>query len=152
MTSAAEKKKRTRKTTETLISRGVEETFRIAAAVAETSRPGDVFCLRGELGAGKTHFVKGFAEALGVERDEVSSPTFTLIHEYDGKLPVYHFDCYRLENMEEALEIGAEEYLYGTGVCLIEWPDRIEPLIPENAVDIEIKTIAPDEREITIHR
>ncbi len=152
MTSAADKKTEIPEKSETLVSRGVEETYLIAASVAETCRPGDVFCLHGELGAGKTHFVKGFAEALGVKRDEVSSPTFTLIHEYEGNLPIYHFDCYRIENMEEALEIGTEEYLYGTGVCLIEWPDRIDPLIPENAVNIIIKTMAPDEREITIHR
>jgi tRNA threonylcarbamoyladenosine biosynthesis protein TsaE len=133
-------------------SRSVEDTYRIARSVAETCVAGDVICLSGDLGAGKTHFVKGFAEAFGVNRNSVSSPTFSLIHEYSGSLPIYHFDCYRLENIEEALEIGAEEYLYGTGVCLIEWPDRIEPLIPEDAIFVEIKTITPEEREIAIIR
>lgn len=93
-------------------------------------RRGDVLALCGELGAGKTHFVKGVAAALGTEA-AVTSPTFTLIHEYPGgRLPVYHFDFYRLEDEDEAIKIGLDEYLDGDGVCLIEWADKFPGLLP----------------------
>lgn len=105
---------------------------------------GDVVCLKGELGAGKTHLVKGMAQGFGLNANEVSSPTYTLIHEYSGDLPLYHFDCYRMESPAEALEIGAEEYFYGDGVCVIEWPERIEQLIPPKAIWIFIE--APDRK------
>lgn len=130
------------------ISSSEEETFRIAKAYAKGVKPGDVICLEGDLGAGKTHFVKGFAEYFGVDRNEVSSPTFTIINEYDGDLPIYHFDCYRLEHPEEALEIGAEEYLYGTGICIIEWPEKIEALLPAHAKRITLTSVSPDKRRI----
>ncbi len=93
-------------------------------------RRGDVLALSGELGAGKTHFVKGVAAALGTNA-AVTSPTFTLIHEYPGgRLPVYHFDFYRLEDEDEALKIGLDEYLDGDGVCVIEWADKFPGLLP----------------------
>jgi tRNA threonylcarbamoyladenosine biosynthesis protein TsaE len=103
---------------------------------------GAVVCLQGDLGAGKTHFVKGMAEGLDIESSEVSSPTFTLINEYDGEKLLYHFDCYRMESPREALEIGAEEYFYGDGITVIEWPERIASLIPPEAIWIFIE--APD--------
>jgi tRNA threonylcarbamoyladenosine biosynthesis protein TsaE len=99
---------------------------------AETAqlRRGDVLALCGELGAGKTHFVKGVAAGLGTEA-EITSPTFTLIHEYTGgRLPLYHFDFYRLEDEDEALKIGLDEYLDGDGVCIIEWADKFPGLLP----------------------
>ena len=136
---------------EPIISNSEDETFRLAREYAGTVKPGDVICLEGDLGAGKTHFVKGFAEHFGVQRDEVSSPTFTIINEYDGEVPVYHFDCYRLENPAEALEIGAEEYLYGTGVCIIEWPERISELIPAGARRITLTSLSPNRRRIEYH-
>jgi tRNA threonylcarbamoyladenosine biosynthesis protein TsaE len=105
---------------------------------------GAVVCLQGDLGAGKTHFVKGMAEGLGINSDDVSSPTFTLINEYDGDKVLYHFDCYRMESPREALEIGAEEYFYGDGITVIEWPERIESLIPPEAIWISIE--APDKK------
>jgi len=99
---------------------------------AETAqlRRGDVLALCGELGAGKTHFVKGVAAGLGTE-GEITSPTFTLIHEYiGGRLPLYHFDFYRLEDEDEALKIGLDEYLDGDGVCVVEWADKFPGLLP----------------------
>lgn len=121
-----------------------EETITYGRAFAKELHPGDVVCLYGDLGAGKTHFVKGIAEGLGINRDEVQSPTFTLINELDGTMPLYHFDCYRMESPREAIEIGAEEYFYGDGVSIIEWPERIESLLPPQAIRITIE--APDKK------
>lgn len=115
------------------------DTVEIARKFAETVKPGAVICLEGDLGAGKTHFVKGFVQAFGINPNEVTSPTFTIINEYHGTMPVYHFDCYRLEDPREALEIGAEEYFYGDGVSIIEWPSRIAAILPENVQTIEFE-------------
>jgi len=121
-----------------------EETIALGKKFAAELKPGNIVCLKGELGAGKTHFVKGLAEALGIDQDEVQSPTFTLINEYVSNPPLYHFDCYRMESPREALEIGAEEYFYGDGICVIEWPERIISLIPPEAIWISIE--APDKK------
>ena len=121
-----------------------EETIALGKKFAAELKPGNIVCLKGELGAGKTHFVKGLAEAFGVDQDEVQSPTFTLINEYVSNPPLYHFDCYRMESPREALEIGAEEYFYGDGICVIEWPERIISLIPPEAIWISIE--APDKK------
>lgn len=121
-----------------------DETIALGKNFAAECKAGDVICLEGELGAGKTHFVKGMAEGLGIARQEVHSPTFTLIDEYRGSKSLYHFDCYRMESPREALEIGAEEYFYGEGVSVIEWPNRIVPLIPPGAVWISIEV--PDKK------
>jgi len=121
-----------------------EETIALGKKFAAELKPGNIVCLKGELGAGKTHFVKGLAEALGIDQDEVQSPTFTLINEYASNPPLYHFDCYRMESPREALEIGAEEYFYGDGICVIEWPERIISLIPPEAIWISIE--APDKK------
>ena len=99
-------------------------------AISATLRRGDVLALCGDLGAGKTHFVKGLTAGLGADAD-VTSPTFTLIHEYmGGRMPLYHFDFYRLEDEDDALKIGLDEYLDGDGVCLIEWADKFPALLP----------------------
>ncbi|MDX1639935.1 MAG: tRNA (adenosine(37)-N6)-threonylcarbamoyltransferase complex ATPase subunit type 1 TsaE [Balneolaceae bacterium] len=123
------------------------ETRHLGRSFAGQLEPGDVVCLKGPLGAGKTQFVKGLASYYGIDPTEVLSPTFTLIHEYEGSLPVYHFDCYRMEDPVEALEIGAEEYFYGEGVSIIEWPEHILPFIPEHARWIEIKSLGPKKRK-----
>lgn len=125
-------------------SKTPDETIRYGKSFAAELTSGDVVCLKGSLGAGKTHFVKGMAEGLGIAQEEVHSPTYTLIHEYAGDPPLYHFDCYRMESPKEALEIGAEEYFYGDGICVIEWPERIESLIPPDAFWIFIE--APDKK------
>jgi tRNA threonylcarbamoyladenosine biosynthesis protein TsaE len=134
-----------------IISNSVDETIQAGFEFAKQLKPGNVVCLDGDLGAGKTHFVKGVASYFGINPNKVSSPTYTLINEYAGKLPVYHFDCYRIEQEEEALEIGAEEYFYGDGVCLIEWPCKISSLIPEDATWIKISHLKGFQRKIYIH-
>lgn len=131
------------------ITHSEEETLELARRFSENLGPGDVVCLEGELGAGKTRFVKGMAQHFGIDPADVQSPTFTLINEYNGRIPLYHFDCYRMNRLEEALEIGAEEYFYGEGVSVIEWPKLIASIIPEGAHWIEITAIGPSERKIT---
>jgi len=114
----------------TTISQSADETIAHGRAHAAALRRGDILALCGDLGAGKTHFVKGLAAALGATAS-VTSPTFTLIHEYlGGRLPLYHFDFYRLEDEDEALKIGLDEYLNGDGVCVIEWGDKFPGLLP----------------------
>lgn len=97
---------------------------------------GAVLVLEGDLGAGKTTFVKGLAEGLGIDPGDVSSPTFTLIHEYEGDRPLYHFDAYRLEHPLEFAELGADDYLLGDGVTAVEWGDRVRDELPENRLEI----------------
>jgi tRNA threonylcarbamoyladenosine biosynthesis protein TsaE len=115
------------------ISKSVEETIAAGSRYAREARQGDVFALTGDLGAGKTQFVKGFVAGLQSPA-EVTSPTFVLVHEYGGgRLPVYHFDFYRVENREALLRLGFDEYAFGDGVSLIEWADRYRDLIPAHA-------------------
>ena len=114
-------------------SNSAEETVAIGRGYGTVARKGDVFALAGDLGAGKTQFVTGFVAALE-SRSDVTSPTFTLLHEYnDGRLPVYHFDFYRLETSEVVARLGFDDYIFGDGVCLIEWADRFSEIIPEKA-------------------
>ena len=114
-----------------------EETYTLGKKLGEEAKPGAVYCLSGDLGVGKTVFTKGFAVGLGVT-DTVNSPTFTIVQEYKGRLPFYHFDVYRIEEPEEMEEIGYEDYFYGDGACMIEWAELIEELIPAEAVKVRI--------------
>lgn len=120
-----------------ITSNSPDDTVSIGRELGKLMKPGTVVCLQGDLGAGKTHFAKGVALGLGVE-DHVTSPTFTLINEYEGRLPFYHVDAYRLEDEDEAYELGIEEYLYGNGITLIEWPDRIGSLLPGERLTVTI--------------
>ena len=121
------------------ITNSQEETFEIGKALAGKAKAGDIYCLNGDLGAGKTVLAKGFAAGLGIT-EPVTSPTFTIIKEYDGgRLPLYHFDVYRIADLSEMDALGYEEYFYGDGICLIEWSELIEELIPEEAVQITIE-------------
>lgn len=123
----------------------LEDTVRLAALLARHAGPGTVVTLDGDLGAGKTAFSQAFAKALGV-REVVSSPTFTIIKEYQGEqLPFYHMDVYRL-SMEEADELGLEEYFYGEGVTLIEWSSLIKELLPEDRLAVTIERTGEQER------
>ena len=116
-----------------------QETFELGKEIGEHAKGGEVFTLEGDLGVGKTVFTKGFAYGLGV-RDDVVSPTFTIVQEYeDGRLPFYHFDVYRIGAVEEMDEIGYEDYIQGEGVCLIEWANLIEEILPGERTQIVIE-------------
>ena len=132
-----------------------EETLEVGKELGKASVAGQVYALVGDLGVGKTVFTKGFAEGLGIE-EAVNSPTFTILQIYDeGRIPLYHFDVYRIEEPEEMEEIGFEEYIEGDGVCLIEWAGRIADILPENIIVIRIeKDLGKglDYRKITVSR
>ncbi|MBQ9989792.1 MAG: tRNA (adenosine(37)-N6)-threonylcarbamoyltransferase complex ATPase subunit type 1 TsaE [Lachnospiraceae bacterium] len=116
-----------------------EETYTLGVNLGREAAGGQVFALTGDLGVGKTAFTKGFAAGLEVE-DPVSSPTFTILQEYrGGRVPLYHFDVYRIGDVEEMEEIGFSDYVYSDGVCLIEWADRIEEILPAGYVQISIE-------------
>lgn len=116
-----------------------EDTFQIACQIGEKVQAGDVICLNGDLGVGKTLFSQGFAKGLGIE-ESVCSPTFTIVQQYeDGRLPLYHFDVYRIEDPEEMEEVGFNEMIYGDGVCLIEWADLIADILPEHHMQVLIE-------------
>lgn len=126
------------------------ETRALGERLAASLAPGAVVALHGDLGAGKTQLAKGVAAGLGVDPATVSSPTFTLIHEYAGALPVYHMDGYRTKRPEEFLALGVEDYLYGDGVCLIEWPQRLGNLLPPDTVHLELTHAGGDTRHIRL--
>ena len=131
-----------------------EDTENFGKMLGEEAKKGDIFCLSGNLGAGKTVFAQGFAKALRYT-GRVTSPTFTLVNEYvGGRLPIYHFDLYRLEGGADDMEtIGYEDYFYGNGVTLVEWAELAQDAIPDNAIWIKIShnpLKGPDYREITI--
>lgn len=120
------------------ISSGAEETKQFAQRFAKELKSGDVICLNGDLGAGKTAFVQGLAKGLGID-DYITSPTFTIVNEYFGDLPLYHFDVYRISESDEMYEIGYDEYITGDGICVIEWSEIISDILPKKRYDIEIK-------------
>ncbi len=122
-----------------VIIRDETETKKFATDVAQTLKKGDVIALVGDLGTGKTTLSKYIAEALGIT-ETITSPTFTIVQEYhSGRLPLYHFDVYRVDDIEEMYRIGYEEYFYGEGVCIVEWADIVEEIIPEYAKVIFIE-------------
>lgn len=123
----------------------------LGKALAKELKSGSVLALSGELGAGKTILVKGLITGLiDIDPNLISSPTFTYLHVYQGILPIYHFDLYRLKNGEEFLQMGFGDYLEGEGISLIEWPSRISGLLPHNTLFIELKYLNPQDREISI--
>ena len=134
-------------------TRSPEETYELGRKIGLQARPGQVYTLTGDLGVGKTVFTQGVAAGLGIT-EPVSSPTFTIVQVYEeGRLPFYHFDVYRIGDVEEMDEIGYEDYFYGDGVCLIEWANLIEELLPERYVEIRIEKNLEkgfDYRKITI--
>lgn len=134
-------------------TKGYEETFELGRRISEQAKPGQVFCLTGDLGVGKTVFSQGFAAGLGIT-EPVNSPTFTIVSVYDeGRVPFYHFDVYRISDISEMDEIGYEEYFYSDGVCLVEWGNLISEILPENVIHIIIEKDLQkgfDYRKITI--
>ena len=127
------------------ITKTVEETQHIAGSLAAILGPGDLLTLEGELGTGKTAFTKGLAKGLGITRN-VNSPTFTIVKEYNGRLPLYHMDVYRLEDSEE--DIGFSEYFNGVGVSVVEWAQFIEDYLPEERLEIVIHYIDEHSRKL----
>ena len=133
----------------TIESRSVSETVRIGRRIGGSLQPGDVVALAGELGTGKTHLIKGLAAGVGIDKSAyVSSPSFTLINEYPGKIPFYHLDLYRLKTEEEADALGIEEYLQGQGVTAIEWADRIPSFLPKELLWIHLYYLGERTRSI----
>ncbi|MBO8178812.1 tRNA (adenosine(37)-N6)-threonylcarbamoyltransferase complex ATPase subunit type 1 TsaE [Aeribacillus pallidus] len=128
-----------------IISHSLEETKSLAKTLATYLKPGDVLTLEGDLGAGKTTFTKGLAEGLGITKT-VNSPTFTIIKEYHGNLPLYHMDVYRLEDTFE--DLGFDEYFEGDGVTVVEWAHLIEEQLPDNRLEIQIFHQGQDVRKI----
>jgi tRNA threonylcarbamoyladenosine biosynthesis protein TsaE len=134
-----------------LHSRNTQETIQIGKLLGKRLLSGDVIALVGELGTGKTHFIKGLTRGAGVKRSSVvSSPSFTLIQEYKGRVPFYHIDLYRLETEKEAEDLGLEEYLEGGGISAIEWADRIPSLLPKEILWIQIRYTGKHARSVEI--
>ncbi len=131
------------------ISQSVAHTQRAGVVLAQLLQPGDIIWLEGDLGAGKTTFTKGVAQGLGVT-GYVNSPTFTLVNEYQGRLPIYHLDCYRLESGREALDFGIEEYLDSGGVTIIEWPERIREVLPPDHLAIQLGYMTDTKRTLRL--
>ncbi len=129
---------------EIFLSRSSEDTEEFAYRFGRNLKPGSVVALRGPLGAGKTAFVRGLAAGFGIS--SVTSPTYTLVNHYEGTIPIYHFDVYRIDNRDDDLREWMDEYLFGDGICVIEWADKIENLLPKETVWVEISE-KPDSGE-----
>ena len=141
---------------EILISKSESETISLGTNFAHKLKPGNVVAMYGDLGSGKTQFVKGICSAFGVE-EVVNSPTFTIVNEYHGTLPdsresltIFHIDLYRLKNIEEIFGIGFDEYLESGGICLVEWAEKLDGIIPEERFDVKISVVDATTREITL--
>lgn len=136
-----------------MVSNSVEETIRIGAALAQKLKKGDVVALIGDLGSGKTVLTKGIARGLGVKNVRyVNSPTFVIIKEYKGKLPLYHFDLYRLDGSGVIDRENFEEYFYGDGITVVEWADKIRKLLPDKYVEVKLTVIGENKRKIEIKK
>ena len=135
--------------TNTYTTTSEKDTRQLGIKLGRNLNPGSVVALSGPLGSGKTSFAKGIAEGIGVD-DYVTSPTFTLINEYEGRFPLYHIDTYRLENIEEFQEIGGEELLYGDGTAVIEWSEKIAQLLPAKCVRVNITIMDDGSRTIAV--
>jgi len=125
-----------------------EQTIELGTRIGEKLRPGDILAMRGTLGAGKTTFTKGVARGLGIT-DTVTSPTFTLVSEYQGRLPLFHIDTYRLDGPDDFMDLGVEELLNGQGVCVIEWSEKIQDILPADHIVITLGYDG-DGRRVTI--
>ena len=135
--------------TNTVICKTEEEMLSLGASLAKKATEGSVISLRGSLGAGKTVLARGFARELGIE-EAIVSPTFTLVQEYEGRLPMFHMDLYRIKSEEDFMMIGGEDMLYSNGVCLIEWSEVIDGMLPANTVYINIQVNQDQSRTVTI--
>ena len=132
-------------------TRSPEQTLHLGRICGECLAPGSLIALMGDLGTGKTVFVKGVALGVGVgTREEITSPTFVLVNEYQGRLPVYHIDLYRLRHMHEVEDLGWEELIFSSGVTLIEWAEKIMPLLPEERMDVHFEWVNAVERKLML--
>lgn len=133
----------------TFFSNSAEETIELGKKIGASLKKGDVIALQGTLGAGKTTITKGIALSLGV-KEGITSPTFCLISEYAGKMPLYHIDVYRLGGAEEFVDLGADDMMYGDGVCLIEWSEKVMSELPKTSIILKIDVIGDTKRRITL--
>lgn len=133
----------------TFTSNSAEETFNFAAGLAKEINKGAVIALNGDLGSGKTIFTKGLAAGLGI-RDDITSPTFSLMEVHEGEIDLYHFDLYRIEKADEFTNLRFEEYWEGDGISVIEWPEKAGNLLPERRIDVFIEYIDENRRKLTI--
>ena len=135
-----------------ILSRSVSHTQKIAKMMASMFEAGDIICLFGDLGSGKTVFAAGVAAGLGIRKPNIVSPTFVLVKEYAGKegIPFFHFDFYRLHSPEDILFLGYEEYFYNRGITVIEWPERLGYLLPEEFIKVNLSVAGPRERLISL--
>lgn len=132
-----------------IVTHSTGETKALARDLASALIAGDVISLTGDLGAGKTVFVQGLAEGLGI-KERVTSPTFTIIKEYAGRIPMFHMDVYRLSSPAELVDLGYEEYFFGEGVSIVEWGDRVEALFPPDYLEISIDRLAESDRKLAL--
>ena len=132
------------------LSQNEADTEKLGTALADILPSGTVVALIGTLGAGKTRLVQAFAAAHGVPRDAATSPTFVLVNEYQGRLPIYHFDAYRLRDDDEFIELGPEEYFESSGVTFVEWADRVERCLPRDYLEIRCEAVGETERRFTL--
>ena len=132
-------------------SKSESQTRTFGAKLAKRLKPSDVVCLTGPLGSGKTTLTKGMAKALGIDPSDVHSPTFTLMNIYEGKLPLYHFDFYRIDKPMDTQALGLEEFLYAKGVCVIEWAERLKSFLPPVYLKVEAKHKNEKSRTFTLY-
>ncbi len=137
--------------TETVVCKTEQDMENLGKEMGSRFKGGEVISLRGSLGAGKTVFARGVARSLGID-ESIVSPTFTLLQQYNGRLPMYHMDLYRISSEEDFMMIGGEDFLYGNGVCLIEWSEIISGLLPEQTVFIQITINSDQSRTVEISR
>lgn len=140
-----------RRTVGAFLTTSPEDTYEVGRGLGLSLGPGDVVALIGDLGSGKTCLIQGMCAGLQIE-EVVTSPTFTLMNPYQGRLPVYHFDLYRLDDADALLDIGYEEYVDGEGVCLIEWADKFPHVLPDSHIELRIEIVGHEHRRITATR
>ncbi|MBF9014825.1 MULTISPECIES: tRNA (adenosine(37)-N6)-threonylcarbamoyltransferase complex ATPase subunit type 1 TsaE [unclassified Oceanispirochaeta] len=132
-----------------LLSSSFEETLELGFKIGKVLKPGDIVALNGDLGAGKTSISKGIARALGI-KDVITSPTYTIVSEYEGTIPLYHMDMYRIDGIEEFELLGVDELLFGQGVSLIEWSERITEYLPDDCKTLNISILENGQRKISL--
>nr|MBU1328481.1 tRNA (adenosine(37)-N6)-threonylcarbamoyltransferase complex ATPase subunit type 1 TsaE [Candidatus Omnitrophota bacterium] len=134
-----------------MITNSAKETMLIGEKLARKLKPGDMVALSGDLGSGKTTFTKGIGKGLGVKDSKrINSPTFVLIKEYNGRVPLYHLDLYRLDDLKEIENLAIEEYIYGNGITVIEWAEKIKSILPEKHIFVKLKIKGDNKREVII--